>query len=249
MTVTDVALLLVAGAGAGSVNAVAGGGSLLSFPALLATGYSPVTANVTNAIAVLPGYAGGSLAYREELRGQRERVTRLGVSAALGAAAGAIVLLSTPASAFDAIVPFLVAGASLLLLAQPWLERRLGSRGDGEGRSVGVHVVQFAAAVYGGYFGAGLGIILLAFHGLLLGGDLQRLNALKGMVSLIVSVAAAAVFVVAGPIAWGAAALVAASAFAGGHLGVSVARRLSPEVLRWGVAAVGIAAAVVLLVT
>jgi uncharacterized membrane protein YfcA len=249
MSLGDAALLLVAGAGAGSVNAVAGGGSLLSFPALLATGYSPVTANVTNAIAVLPGYVGGSLAYREELRGQRGRVMRLGVSAALGGAAGAIVLLSTPASAFDAIVPFLVAGASLLLLAQPWLERRLGSPGDGEGRSAGAHIAQFAAAVYGGYFGAGLGIILLAFHGLLLGGDLQRLNALKGMLSLVVSIAAAAVFVVAGPIAWGAAALVAASAFAGGHIGVSVARRLSPEVLRWGVAAVGITAAVVLLVT
>jgi uncharacterized membrane protein YfcA len=249
MSLGDAALLLVAGAGAGSVNAVAGGGSLLSFPALLATGYSPVTANVTNALAVLPGYLGGSLAYREELRGQRGRAMRLGVSGALGGAAGAIVLLSTPASAFEAIVPFLVAGASLLLLAQPWLERRLGSRGDGEGRSAGVHIAQFAAAVYGGYFGAGLGIILLAFHGLLLGGDLQRLNALKGILSLIVSIAAAAVFVVAGPIAWGAAALVAASAFAGGHLGVSVARRLSPEILRWGVAAVGIAAAVVLLVT
>src|SRR5262249_30962440 len=119
MTLGDAALLLLAGGGAGAVNAVAGGGSLLSFPALLAAGYAPVTANVSISISVLPGYAGGSLAYREELRGQGERVLRLGVTAAAGGAAGAIVLLETPSSAFDAIVPFLVAGASLLLLIQP----------------------------------------------------------------------------------------------------------------------------------
>jgi hypothetical protein len=249
VTLGDAALLLLAGGGAGAVNAVAGGGSLLSFPALLAVGYAPVTANVTNSISVLPGYAGGSLAYRKELRGQGERVLRLGVTAAIGGAAGAIVLLTTPSSAFDAIVPFLVAGASLLLLIQPRLERRLGSRADETGRGGAAHVAQFLAAVYGGYFGAGLGIILLSVHGLLVGGDLQRLNALKGVLSLLVGLAAAVVFVIAGPIAWGAAAIVAAAAFAGGHLGVGIARRLSAEALRWGVAAVGMTAAIVLFVT
>jgi hypothetical protein len=249
VTPGDAALLLLAGGGAGAVNAVAGGGSLLSFPALLAVGYAPVTANVTNSISVLPGYAGGSLAYRNELRGQRERVLRLGVTAAAGGAAGAIVLLTTPSSAFDAIVPFLVAGSSLLLLIQPRLERRLGSRADETGRGGAAHVAQFVAGVYGGYFGAGLGIILLAVHGLLVGGDLQRLNALKGILSLLVGLAAGVVFVIAGPIAWGAAALVAVAAFAGGHLGVGLARRLSVDALRWGVAAVGITAAVILFVT
>jgi uncharacterized protein len=248
MTAADAALLLAAGFGAGSVNAVAGGGSLLSFPALLATGYSPVTANVTNSIAVLPGYAGGSLAYREELRGQRDRAIPLGITAALGGAAGAVVLLSTPEDAFDAIVPFLVLAASLLLLAQPAIERRLGDR-EGRNRTAVQHSAQFAAGVYGGYFGAGLGIILLAVHGLLIDDHLQRVNALKGLLSLVIGLAAAAVFVVAGPIAWDAAAIVAASAFAGGHLGVSLARRLSPEALRWGVAAIGTTAAVVLFVT
>ena len=249
MTLGDAALLLLAGGGAGAVNAVAGGGSLLSFPALLAVGYAPVTANVTNSLSVLPGYAGGSLAYRDELRGQRERVLRLGVTAAAGGAAGATVLLATPSSAFDAIVPFLVAGSSLLLLIQPHLERRLGSRADETGRGAAAHAAQFVAGVYGGYFGAGLGIILLAVHGLLVGGDLQRLNALKGVLSLFVGLAAGAVFVIAGPIAWGAAALVAAAAFAGGHLGVGVARRLSADALRWGVAAVGVTAAIILFVT
>lgn len=248
MTVGDAALLVAAGFGAGSVNAVAGGGSLLSFPALLATGYPPVTANVTNSLAVLPGYVGGSLAYRRELRGQGGRAIPLGVTAALGGAAGAIVLLTTPEDAFDAIVPFLVLGAALLLLAQPWIERRLGDRAGGESGPV-LHGAQFLAAVYGGYFGAGLGVILLAFHGLLIDDHLQRLNALKVLLSLVISVAAAIVFVIAGPIAWGAAALVAGSAFAGGHVGVSVARRLSAQRLRWGVAAIGTAAAVILFVT
>lgn len=248
MSPADAALLLVAGFGAGSINAVAGGGSLISFPALLATGYSPVTANVTNSLAVLPGYAGGSLAYREELSGQRGRAVRLGITAALGGVAGAIVLLSTPEEAFEAIVPFLVLGASLLLLAQPWIERRLGEH-EGGGRTAALHGAQFATGVYGGYFGAGLGIMLLAFQGLLIDDDLQRLNALKGLLSLVIGLAAAAVFVVAGPIAWDAAALIAASAFAGGHLGVSLARRLSAETLRWGVAAIGTAAAVALFVT
>lgn len=230
------------------MNAVAGGGSLLSFPALLAAGYPPVTANVTNSLAVLPGYVGGSIAYREELRGQRGRAIPLGVTAALGGAAGAIVLLTTPEDAFDAIVPFLVLGAALLLLAQPWIERRLGDRAEGESGPV-LHGAQFLAAVYGGYFGAGLGVILLAFHGLLIDDHLQRLNALKVLLSLVISVAAAVVFVIAGPIAWGAAALVAGSAFVGGHMGVSAARRLSPGALRLGVAAVGTVAAAVLFAT
>jgi uncharacterized protein len=248
MSAADAVLLLLAGFGAGSVNAVAGGGSLISFPALLAVGYSPVTANVTNSIAVLPGYAGGAIGYRDELRGQRSRVVALGIAAALGGAAGAIVLLSTPDEAFDAIVPFLILGSCLLLLVQPAVERRIGDR-RGRGHAAALHASQFAAGVYGGYFGAGLGVILLALHGLLIDDHLQRLNALKTVLSLAIGLAAAAVFVIAGPIAWEAAAIVAVSAYAGGHLGVSLARRLSPQRLRVGVAVIGTAAAVALFVT
>jgi uncharacterized membrane protein YfcA len=240
------ALLAAAGLGAGAVNAVAGGGSLISFPALLAAGYPSITANVTNAIAVLPGYVGGSLAYRRELAGQAVRIRALALTSAAGAAAGAALLLVSPASLFEAIVPWLILAACGLLAVQP--RAAAAARARRHHSLLALHAAVFAATVYGGYFGAGLGIMLLAILGVFVDDGLQRLNALKGVLSLLVAVVTAAGFAVFGPVAWDAAAIVGVTCLAGGALGVGVARRLSARVLRGVVIAYGVAVAIVLLV-
>jgi hypothetical protein len=247
----EVLLLVVAGLAAGVVNAVAGGGSLISFPALLAVGYPSVTANVTNAVAVLPGYLGSSIAYREELRGQRPRAVALSATSAAGALIGAWLLIVSPAGVFDAIVPFLILGACALLGAQPALSRRLRPPASGAHahRSLPLHAATFAASVYGGYFGAGVGIMLLAILALTLDDGLQRLNALKAVLSLVIGLAAVVYFAAFGPIEWAAAAIMAAAAFVGGQVGVSVARRLPEKVFRWAVVSFGVVVALWLLVS
>ena len=241
------ALLAAAGLGAGAVNAVAGGGSLISFPALLAAGYPSVTANVTNSLAVLPGYLGGSLAYRRELGGQAARIRALALTSGAGAAAGAALLLVSPASVFEAIVPWLILAACALLAVQPRVAAAARRRRRRENSSPALHAAVFAATVYGGYFGAGLGIMLLAILGVFVDDELQRLNALKGVLSLLVAVVTAVGFAVFGPVAWDAAAIVGVTCLIGGALGVGVARRLSAAVLRGAVIAYGVAVAIVLL--
>jgi uncharacterized protein len=238
--VTEALLLGLAAGLAGAVNAVGGGGSLISFPALVAAGYSPVTANVTNAIAMLPGYLGGSVAYRAELAGQAPRLRLLAPVSAVGAVVGACLLLVGPEAAFEAAAPLLVLAACGILLLQPRLAQSAVRAG---GHSRWLLPAQFAACVYGGYFGAGLGIILLAVLGAGIDDSLQRLNALKGLLSLVVAILTTAVFAIGGPVAWGAAAGMAVAAMIGGHAGVAVARRLSPRVLRLSVAAFGVVAA------
>lgn len=240
-------LLIVAGFAAGAVNAVAGGGSLISFPALLAAGYPSVTANVTNAVAVLPGYLGGSLAYRAELGGQGRRVAALAATGAAGAVLGAWLLVHSPAHVFERIAPFLILAACGLLAAQPALGRLVRPPGS-EHRAPALHAGQFAASVYGGYFGAGLGILLLAVLALGVRDSLQRLNALKGLLSLIVGAASVAYFAAFGPVAWAAAGIMAASSLLGGQVGVTAARRLNARALRAVVLAFGTGAAIWLLV-
>ena len=176
--------LLVAGAGlvAGAVNAVAGGGTLISFPALLATGQSALSANITSTVALVWGWVGGSVAYRRELSGQRDRVLRLGLPAIAGGVGGAVLLLKTPADSFRAVVPYLVLLACALLFAQPWLARVLTRKRSGHDHvTADVQIVVLVGGIYGSYFGAGLGVALLALLGLLLADDLQRVNALKGV--------------------------------------------------------------------
>jgi uncharacterized protein len=247
----DIVLLVVAGLAAGAVNAVAGGGSLISFPALLAAGLPSVTANVTNAVAVLPGYLGGTVAYRRELEGQRSRAVALAATTAVGAVGGAALLIASSEDLFEAIVPFLILGACALLAAQPALSRRISPATEGhaaEHRSPWLHVGAFLSAVYGGYFGAGLGLMLLAVLALSLDDDLQRLNALKGLLSFVIGLASVAFFVAFGPVRWGAALIMAAASFAGGHAGVAVARRLPANVLRGLVIAFGVGVSIWLLV-
>jgi uncharacterized protein len=229
------------------VNAVAGGGSLISFPALLAVGYPSVTANVTNSVAVLPGYLGGSFGYRRELRGQRKRVLALAITSVLGALGGAVLLLVTSNKLFEHIVPFLILFACALLAAQPLLSRVVRPPSGVQERSVRLHGMELLTAAYGGYFGAGLGIMLLAVLALCIDDDLQRLNALKGLLSLLIGAVAAAYFALFGPVKWGAAAVMAVASLLGGQAGVGLARRLDDRVLRAVVVAFGVAVAVVLL--
>jgi len=229
-------ILLLAGAGlvAGAVNAVAGGGSLISFPALLAVGYAPLDANATNIVALVPGYVGGVLAYREELTGQRERARRLSAVSVVGGAGGAVLLLLSPPGVFEALVPFLVLAGCALLAIQPLVPQAEGSRDRR-----GTLAATFFAAVYGGYFGAALGVMLLAILGLMTSESLQRANALKALLSLVIAVVSGVLLGVFGPVAWGAAGIMAVTSLAGGRLGGALARKLRADVLRWAVVALG----------
>jgi len=250
LSLAEVALLAVAGLAAGAVNAVAGGGSLVAFPALLGVGLPAVSANVTNAVAVLPGYLGGSIAYREELGGQRGRVVKLLPTTVAGGVLGAVLLLATGDALFEGIVPFLILLSCGLLVAQPAISRRIqppeGARA--QERSARLHALTFVCAVYGGYFGAGLGIALLAVLALAIEDDLQRLNALKGVLSLVIGLAAVAWFAFFGPVEWTEAAIVGATSLVGGQAGVVIARRLPATVLRGIVVAFGVGVALVLLI-
>ena len=202
---------------------------------------------MTNAVAVVPGYLGGSIGYRRELAGQGRRALALACTCAVGAAGGAILLLVTTEALFAAVVPYLVLGSSALLAAQPLLARAVRAPGAGT-RSLRLHASTFAASVYGGYFGAGLGILLLAVLELSIDDGVQRLNALKGLLSLAIGLVAAACFTILAPVQWGPAALMAATGLLGGQVGVGLARRLDDGVLRWLVVAFGLAVGLALLI-
>ncbi|GIW12793.1 MAG: UPF0721 transmembrane protein [Tepidiforma sp.] len=251
MDVLTGAGLAAAAFAAGAINSVAGGGSLVSFPALLAAGYPSKAANVTNTVALWPGYVGGSIGYRSELRRQRARVVPLAVPSVLGAFAGSAILLLTPDSAFDAIVPFLILFACGVMAFQSPLARlaRQGHPPPGEEARVSAALIGavFVLAIYGAYFGGGLGIIMLAVLGILLPDDLQHSNALKGLLSALINFAAVAYFVLFGPVEWGAVAVMATGALAGGYLGAGLARRLGASRLRLAVIGYGVVAALVLL--
>ena len=244
--------LAAAAFAAGAINAVAGGGSLVSFPALLAAGYPSKASNVTNTVALWPGYVGGSYGYRGELRLQRKRIALLAPASVLGALVGSVILLRTPESAFDAIVPFLIIFACVVMAFQDRLSRwaqthRLVSQ-HAEHVPLALHVAVFLLSVYGAYFGAGLGILLLAGLGILLPDDLQHSNALKGLLSALINLIAVLYFAAFGPVRWAPALVMAAGALLGGYLGVGLARRLGKRWLRISVIAYGLFVAAVLLV-
>jgi uncharacterized protein len=248
MDLLDMGLLGAAGVAAGGINAIAGGGSLISFPALLAVGYPNITANVTNSVALWPGYAGGVAGYRAELAGQRRRAVEFSVTSVIGAVAGCLLLLLTPAGVFAALVPVLIAMASLLLAAQPWLKRRLdgSQRLGGTGHRMMLHGGLLVGGAYGAYFGAGLGVMLLGLLGVFVHDHLQRLNAVRAMLSLVINSVAVAAFAMFGPVRWGAVAIMAVTSLAGGFLGARVARRMSPGVLRAVVVTFGLGVALTL---
>ena len=243
-------VLALAGLVAGAVNAVAGGGSLVSFPALLAIGLPPLTANVTNSVAVWPGYVGTCYGYRRELHTQRRRLLGLAPAAVLGAVAGCLLLLVTSPGAFERVVPFLLVLGSLLLAAQSRVTERVRRLpGGGAGlRSPLLHVGTALAGAYGAYFGGGLGVLLLVVLGLFLNDDLQRLNGLKAAVSLVINGVALVAFSLFGPVQWTAVAVLAPAALLGGFWGAKLARRLDPARLRGAVVVLGIAVGVLLAV-
>ncbi|HET9116605.1 MAG TPA: sulfite exporter TauE/SafE family protein [Pseudonocardiaceae bacterium] len=240
-------LLVVAGVLSGVVNALAGGGSLLLFPVLLAAGLPPLAANVTNSVAQCPGYLGFALGSRRELRGQRSRVLSTAGVAALGSLTGSLLLLVLPARVFNAVIPGLVALASLLLGLQPWLARWIG---EPESHTADRYAVLlpavFIGAVYGGYFGGALGVLLIAVLALTAHDDLRRLNAVKGVLSLIISVVSVPVFAFGAPVDWLAVALLAPATLVGGLIGAKLAGRLPAPALRAGVVVVGLAVSIYL---
>lgn len=255
MELWPVVLLALAGTGAGAINAIAGGGSLVTFPTLLALGYPPVVANVTNTIAALPGYAGGAWGYRRELSGQGRRMLVLGAVTVVGAVAGSGLLLLGSERTFTAVVPWLVLASTLLLAAQPALTRRLrGSPDAVEPTSARPERLRWAGlgqlgvAVYGGYFNAGLGIMMLGVLGIALRESLQRLNALKSVLSVVASAVSLVYFAIFATVSWPAAAVMAATGLLGGWLGALIGRRLPVPLLRWSVVTFGLVVFVVLLV-
>lgn len=248
MTGPEGALIAVAGLLAGAVNAVAGGGSLISFPALVAIGLPTLDANVTNTTAVWPGYLGSATAYRRELADQGHRLRALGLTAAAGGIAGSAILLVAPDAVFDAVVPFLVLTGSVLLALQPRIAAGVWARARArEGAAehpVQLHAALFLAAGYGAYFGGGLGVILLAVLGIYVADHLQRLNGLKSALSLLINTIALVAFALFGPVDWLAAAIVAPASLLGGYAGARLARRLSPDALRSTVVVFGVVVAV-----
>ena len=241
--------ILAAGMAAGTVNTIVGAGSLITFPTLVAFGYPPVVANVSNTVGLVPGSVSGVLGYRRELAGQRARILRLGSAALLGGLTGGLLLLVLPASAFQRVVPWLILFACLLVAVQPRLSRALEARrrSDAPGPPLLLAGV-YLTGIYGGYFGAAQGVMLIALLGILLADDLQRLNALKNVLQALVNGVAAVLFVAAGPVAWGPAVVLAVGAVIGGQLGAAVGRRLSSGVLRAAILVVGTLVAVRMLV-
>jgi len=248
----DAALIIAVGVAAGTVNTIVGAGSLLTFPTLLFLGYPPLVANVSNTVGLVPGTISGAIGYRRELAGQSSRARPLLIAGALGGLTGACLLLILPAAAFARIVPILILIACFLVAIQPrlsaWvLERRaragVAHVGGGWMLVLGVYLT----GIYGGYFGAAQGVILIALLAILVEDDLQRLNGLKNLITVVINGVSAILFIFLAPVAWPAAILLAIGSIVGGQLGAVVGRRLSPFALRAAIITVGTVVAVRLL--
>jgi uncharacterized membrane protein YfcA len=241
--------ILAAGGAAGAINAVVGSGTLITFPVLLAFGYAPVVANVSNTIGLVPGSVAGAFGYRRELVGQGRRIRTLASATALGAATGATLLLTLPASAFKAIVPVFIAAALVLIVVQPRLAGALRRhRGHAHGRTgPALLFAVYLTGVYGGYFGAAQGIMLLAILGLALDDALQRINATKNVLAGLANLLSGIIFALVAHVYWPAVGLIALGSICGGTLGARYGRRMPPAPLRALIVAVGIVAIVRLL--
>ncbi|MBF6349897.1 MULTISPECIES: sulfite exporter TauE/SafE family protein [Nocardia] len=249
MSWLEVLAVFAAGIAAGGINAVVGSGTLITFPVLLAVGLPPVTANVSNTVGLVPGSLSGVIGYRRELAGQRTRLLRYGSASLLGAVVGAVLLLNLPEDAFAAIVPALIIVALVLVVLQPrlsaWVRERQRDKAAAPAHGGPVLLAAiFATGIYGGYFGAAQGVLLVGLLGVFVQDELQRLNAVKNVLALLVNALAAAVFIVVAEIDWRAVALIAAGSIIGGQLGARVGRRLSPNVLRAVIVVVGTIAVV-----
>ncbi|HTJ32021.1 MAG TPA: sulfite exporter TauE/SafE family protein [Dactylosporangium sp.] len=253
MNLADIAVLSVAGLAAGTVNAIAGGGSLITFPALIATGLPPVAANVTNSTSVFPGYAASVYGSRTDLAdlardGSRRLLVSLAPTAVVAAGLGCALLLLTPAKAFDVVVPFLVLGATAVLAFQDRLRRIVGHPREMSARrqALGLHGMVFLGSLYGGYFGAALGVMLVAAIGLVLDESMARISALKNVISALGGLVTVLAFALFGPVDWADVAVVAPAALVGGYVGARLARKLPSAVLKALIVVFGTAVGLVL---
>jgi uncharacterized membrane protein YfcA len=244
----DYLLIALAALAAGAVNAIAGGGTLITFPVLVAVGVPPVAANVTNTVALCPGYFGGTLAQWDDLRGQKKRLWLVVPASIVGGVIGGFLLLQTGEKLFKDLVPYLILFASGLLAIQDpvrtWLVRRMGEHHEAKLEKITWLPVGLAS-IYGGYFGAGLSVIVLSALGLTLNDTLTRLNALKQAIAFSVNVAAATFFIFSGQVVWSAALVMAVGALIGGTLGGKLAGRIKPSTLRWAVVTIGMLVSIV----
>jgi uncharacterized membrane protein YfcA len=249
------AAVALAGVAAGTINTVVGSGTLITFPTLLAVGVPPVTANVSNTIGLVPGSLSGAVGYRRELAGQRGRLVRLGSASVIGGVVGAALLLVLPESAFDAVVPVLIALGCVLVVLQPRVSAWVGRRAEARGRDVHPHgaawvwVLVLLAGIYGGYFGAAQGIILLSLLRLCFAEHMQVLNAIKNVLAGLANLVAGVLFIVVADVAWGAALLIAAGSVVGAQVGARYGRQLPQEALRRTVIVYGVIVAAILIVT
>jgi len=245
----EAAAITAAGFAAGTVNAVVGSGSLITFPTLLAFGYPAVTANVSNNIGLVPGAFSGAYGFRRELRGQGRRARTLAIGSGSGGLLGATLLLTLPSDVFDTIVPILILVACALMALQPRLSAWISHRRVDRARDVGIAplTVVFLAGIYGGYFGAAQGVILLATLGVLLPDEMVRTNALKNVLAGTVNLLAALLFIIAAHVEWPVVALIAVGSVIGGQVGAHVGRRIPANVLRMLVVALGLGVALRLL--
>jgi uncharacterized membrane protein YfcA len=257
VTPFEIVAIVAAGLAAGTVNTIVGSGSLITFPTLLAFGFPPLVANVSNNIGLVPGAVSGTIGYRRELAGQRSRVLRLGLVSGLGGLTGAVLLLALPATAFARIVPILVLFAVVLVALQPRLTRYMAARraaraaaGAGPERehSLGLLAGMFFAGIYGGYFGAAQGVIQVALLGIFVSESLQRLNAVKNVNTAVVNGVAAVLFAILAPVDWTVVFLLAIGSTVGGQIGAYVGRRLSPLALRGAIIVIGTVVGVRLLI-
>jgi uncharacterized membrane protein YfcA len=248
VTPLEIVAVLLAGVAAGAINTVVGSGTLITFPTLLAIGLPPVTANVSNTLGLVPGSVSGAIGYRRELAGQRPRLLRLGAGSALGGVTGALLLLVLPADAFTAIVPVLIALGCVLVVLQPAISRRVAARAEARGverpehGAAWVWVMVCLTGVYGGYFGAAQGVLLMAILGVGLTETMQRNNAAKNVLAGLVNLVAAIVFIAVAHIDWAAAGLIAIGSVLGGQIGATVGRRLPSWALRAFIVVVGVVA-------
>ncbi|MBD8869430.1 sulfite exporter TauE/SafE family protein [Nocardioides donggukensis] len=251
MTGLEVAAVLLAGLAAGTINTVVGSGTLITFPTLLAFGVPPVTANVSNSIGLVPGSVSGAVGYRRELAGQRARVVRLALASLLGGAVGAVLLLVLPAAAFEAIVPVLILLGVVLVVAQPrlsaWVARRHEAVGGMSAHGAWwVWPLVLLTGVYGGYFGAAQGVLLMAVLGIGVQESLQRLNGVKNVLAAVVNAVSGVIFALVADVDWSIVGLLAVGSVVGGQLGARYGRRLPPTALRALIVVVGVVALVVL---
>ncbi|HEX9517109.1 MAG TPA: sulfite exporter TauE/SafE family protein [Streptosporangiaceae bacterium] len=245
MASAEILAILAAAIAAGAINAVVGSGSLITFPTLLAFGFAPVVANVSNNVGLVPGNVSSVFGYHEELSGQRGRLIRLGIASCAGSLAGACALLALPAGVFQVVVPALIILACVLVVLQPQLSAWVAARGKERAEHGGPLLLAgvFLAGAYGGYFGAAQGVLLIGLLGVVLTEPLQRINAAKNVLVTIVNATAAAVFVIFAHVAWLAVLLVAAGSTAGGLIGARAGRRLPPQALRIIIVVIGVSAA------